>query len=259
MLTRRMLEGQVAIVTGGGGGIGSGIATELARAGCAVAVNDLARSAAAADRTRAAVEAIGAPAVTILGDVSVRADVAKVVDDAVRRLGRLDLFVNNAGVQVWKPLLELEEDEWDRVIDTNLKGCFLCTQAAARYMKDHGGGTIVNIGSGCNKVPFANLVSYTASKGGIEMLTKVSALELGPMRIRVNCVAPGAVEIDRTRLELPNYAEAWGSVTPLRRIGTPEDIGQAVVLLASPAASFITGQTLGVDGGLFNQPSWPKL
>ena len=110
-------------------------------------------------------------------------------------------MVNNAGVQTWKPLLELEEHEWDRVIDTNLKGCFLCTQRAARHMKDAGGGAIVNIGSGCNKVPFPNLVDYTASKGGIEMFTRVAAAELGQYGIRVNCVAPGAIEIERTKLE----------------------------------------------------------
>jgi NAD(P)-dependent dehydrogenase (short-subunit alcohol dehydrogenase family) len=124
-------------------------------------------------------------------------------------------------------------------------------------MRQQGGGGIINIGSGCNKVPFPELVSYTASKGGIEMLTKVSALELGPFGIRVNCVAPGAIEVERTKLERADYAGTWSRVTPLRRIGTPADIGQTVVLLASPEASFITGQTVGVDGGLFNQPPWP--
>jgi NAD(P)-dependent dehydrogenase (short-subunit alcohol dehydrogenase family) len=175
----------------------------------------------------------------------------------VSHFGRLDLLVNNAGVQVWAPLLELTEADWDLVIDTNLKGSFLCTQAAARQMVTQGGGGIINIGSGCNKVPFPDLVSYTASKGGIEMLTKVSAVELGPYGIRVNCVAPGAIEVERTRLERPDYAGAFSRATPLRRIGTPEDIGQAVVLLASPEASFITGQTVSVDGGLFSQPPFP--
>jgi NAD(P)-dependent dehydrogenase (short-subunit alcohol dehydrogenase family) len=189
--------------------------------------------------------------------VSVSADVQRMVQTVVEHFGRIDLLVNNAGTQVWAPLLELSEADWDRVIDTNLKGCFLCTQAAARQMRQQGGGGIINIGSGCNKVPFPELVSYTASKGGIEMLTKVSALELGPFGIRVNCVAPGAIEVERTKLERADYAGTWSRVTPLRRIGTPADIGQTVVLLASPEASFITGQTVGVDGGLFNQPPWP--
>jgi NAD(P)-dependent dehydrogenase (short-subunit alcohol dehydrogenase family) len=125
-------------------------------------------------------------------------------------------------------------------------------------MRRTGGGTIVNIGSGCNKVPFPGLVAYTASKGGIEMLTKVAAVELAPYRIRVNCVAPGAVEVERTRLELADYAETWSAVTPLGRIGEPSDVARAVRFLASDDSAFVTGQTLWVDGGLFTQPPWPK-
>jgi len=116
----------------------------------------------------------------------------------------------------------------------------------------------VNIGSGCNKVPFAGLVAYTASKGGIEMLTKVAAVELASRRIRVNCVAPGAIEVERTKLEVEDYAGTWGAVTPLGRVGTPEDIARAVRFLASDDSAFITGQTIWVDGGLFTQPPWPK-
>ncbi len=166
--------------------------------------------------------------------------------------------MNNAGVQTWKPFLDVTEAEWDLVIDTNLKGCFLCSQAAARHMTAHGGGCIVNIGSGCNRTAFPALAAYTASKGGLEMLTKVTALELGPHRIRVNCVAPGAVEVERTRLERPDYAGTWGRATPLGRVGTPADIGRAVAFLASADAQFVTGQTIWVDGGLFAQPPWPK-
>jgi NAD(P)-dependent dehydrogenase (short-subunit alcohol dehydrogenase family) len=125
-------------------------------------------------------------------------------------------------------------------------------------MKDFGGGTIVNIGSGCNKVPFPGLVAYTASKGGIEMLTKLAAVELARHGIRVNCIAPGAIEVERTRLELDDYAGTWGAITPLRRVGTPQDIASAVLFMVTPASSFITGQTLLVDGGLFSQPPWPR-
>ena len=153
----------------------------------------------------------------------------------IERFGRLNIHVNNAGVQTWKRLLDVTEEEWDLVIDTNLKGCFLCTQAAARHMKDQGGGAIVNIGSGCNKLAFPDLVAYTASKGGIEMFTKVAAVELGPHGIRVNCVAPGAVEVERTKLEDPDYAGTWGRITPLGRVGTPADIGRAVTYMVSPA------------------------
>src|SRR5262249_6831573 len=127
---------------------------------------------------------------------------------------------------------------------------------AARFMKNRG-GAIVNIGSGCNKVPFPNLSSYTASKGAIEMFTKSAALELGPFGIRVNCVAPGAIETERTQAELPDFAGSWARLTPLRRIGTPEDVAAAVEFLLGTDASFINGQTLAVDGGMFSQPRWP--
>ena len=123
-------------------------------------------------------------------------------------------------------------------------------------MKAQGGGSIVNIGSGSNKVPFPNLAAYTASKGAIEMFTRVAAVELGPHGIRVNCVAPGAVEVERTTLESPDYAARWGGITPLGRVGTPADVGRAVVFLASDTGEFITGQTIGVDGGLFVQTRW---
>ncbi|SRR6266542_2410248 len=251
------LRGKVAIVTGAGRGIGQGIAMELARAGCGVAVNYITEP----ERAHATVEelrGLGVDAIAVEADVSDASAVTAMVDRVTRELGALDILVNNAGVQTWKPLLDVTEAEWDFVIDTNLKGTFLCTQAAARFMKDHGGGAIVNIGSGSNKAPFPGLVAYTASRGGIEMLTKVAAVELGPLHIRVNCVAPGAVEVERTKLELPDYAGTWGAVTPLRRVGYPADVGRAVAFLAGPEASFITGQTLWVDGGLFSQAPWVK-
>lgn len=249
-------KGRVALVTGAGGGVGRGIALELAAAGYRLAVNDLTTAEAAAETVRQ-VQAAGAEALALAGNVSIAADVAAIVERTAAHFGRLDLLVNNAGIQVWAPFVELTEADWDSVVDTNLKGCFLCTQAAARLMKAQGGGSIVNIGSGSNKIPFPGLVSYTASKGGIEMLTKVAACEFGPFQIRVNCLAPGAILIDRTRLERDDYAGTWSKVTPLRRIGTPADVGRAVVMIDSPLAAFITGQTIAVDGGLFAQPPWP--
>ena len=250
------LEGRAALVTGAAQGVGKGIALELARAGCRVAINDIVAEEAI-QRTASEVGALGADAFAVRADIRNVSQVGRMIAQVVERFGRLDILVNNAGVQTWKPLLEVTEDEWDFVIDTNLKGCFLCTQAAARHMKDRGGGCIVNIGSGSNKVAFRELVAYTASKGGIEQLTKVAAVELGPHGIRVNCAAPGAIEIERTRLERPDYADAWGSLTPLRRVGTAQDVGRAVVMLAGESSAFITGQTIWVDGGLFSQPPWP--
>ena len=249
------LSGRVALVTGGGRGIGREIAFELARAGADVAINyhdepERAR-AVAAD-----LEAVGVRSTAIAGDVGNGDDVGRMMDETMATLGAIDILVNNAGVQTWTPFLDVTEAEWDLVIRTNLKGCFLCTQAAARLMSN--GGVVVNIGSGCNKVPFPGLVAYTASKGGIEMLTKVAAVELAPRRIRVNCVAPGAVEVERTKAEIDDYAGTWGAVTPLGRVGQPADIARTVRFLASDDSAFITGQTIWVDGGLFTQPPWPK-
>jgi NAD(P)-dependent dehydrogenase (short-subunit alcohol dehydrogenase family) len=256
MSTRGRLDGAIGLVTGGGRGVGRGIVLALAREGCRVAVNYF-EEPELAEQTVKDVGAAGGEAMAVQGDVRREADVHRMVDSVVQRFGGLTLLVNNAGVQTWKPLLELTEAEWDLVVDTNLKGCFLGTRAAGRYMRDHGGGSIVNIGSGCNKTAFPRLSSYTASKGGIEMFTKVSAVELGPHGIRVNCIAPGAVEVERTKLEREDYAGTWAAVTPLGRVGYPDDIGRAVVLVASADAGFITGQTIWVDGGLFNQPPWP--
>ena len=187
------LRGRAALVTGAGRGIGREIALELARAGADVAVNYYVE-AERAETTSTDITALGARGIAVAGDVGNAADVQRMIDDVVKRFGRLDVLVNNAGTQTWAPFFEVTETEWDLVIRTNLKGCFLCTQAAARHMRSTG-GVIVNIGSGCNKVPFPGLAAYTASKGGIEMLTKVTAVELAPYRIRVNCVAPGAVEV----------------------------------------------------------------
>jgi len=252
---RRPLDGKIALVTGASKGIGKGIALELGRQGCAVAVN-YNRDAEGAAATAREIAAAGGRAITVQGDVGLSSDVARLFDVVRSQLGDLDILVNNAGVQTWKPLLELAEADWDRVIRTNLKGCFLCTQAAGRAMQARG-GSIINIGSGCNKHAFPNLVDYTASKGGIEQFTKSAAIELGRYKIRVNCVAPGAIEIERTKLEAGDYAGTWARLTPLGRIGRPADVAAAVAFLCSDAAGFISGQTVFVDGGLFAKPAWP--
>ena len=249
-------ESKTVLVTGASKGVGKGIALELARRGCDIAVN-YNSDRAGAEATVAEIAGLGRRAFAVQADVGDARAVDRMFGEVFERFPRLDILVNNAGTQVWKPLVELEEGEWDRVIATNLKGCFLCTQGAARHMRQNGGGRIVNIGSGCNRYPFPNLVSYTASKGGIEMLTKVAALELGKYGIAVNCVAPGAIEIERTKREAADYAGTWAALTPLRRVGQPLDVARAVAFFAGEAADFITGQTLFVDGGLFTHPIWP--
>jgi NAD(P)-dependent dehydrogenase (short-subunit alcohol dehydrogenase family) len=250
------LGGKTALVTGAAKGVGRGIALELAREGCDVAVNDYTDSAGA-EATAAEIRGMGRQAFPVMADVGAAAEVDRMFETVLQRFPRLDILVNNAGIQTWKSLLDLEESDWDRVIATNLKGCFLCTQRAARHMKAAGGGRIVNIGSGSNKVAFPKLVDYTASRGGVEMLTKVAAVELGPYQITVNCVAPGAIETERTKTEVQDFAGTWARLTPLGRIGTPLDVGRAVVFFAGESSAFITGQTLWVDGGLFAKPAWP--
>ncbi len=248
----------MAVVTGASRGIGREIALTLASDGYDLAFSHLNDAAAAAEVAQQ-ITAAGRRSLAIACDVGVKDEVWGFFRAVMERFSRApDVLVNNAGTQTWAPLLELSEENWDRVIRTNLKGCFLHTQRAAQLMVERGQkGSIINIGSGCNKVPFPRLVDYTASKGGIEQFTKVSALELGPHGIRVNCVAPGAIELERTRLEDPNYAETWAKVAPLQRVGQPRDVARAVRFLAGAEADFVTGQTLYVDGGAFSMPSWP--
>ena len=251
-----LLSGKTALVTGAAKGIGRGIALELAREGCNIAVNDY-LDASGAEAVATEISALGRETIVTIANVGDSAEVDRMFAAILGKFPRIDILVNNAGVQTWSPLTDLAEQDWDRVIATNLKGCFLCTQRAARHMKDHGGGRIVNIGSGSNKVAFPKLVDYTASSGGIEMLTKSAAVELGAYQITVNCLAPGAIETERTKNEAGDYAKTWAGLTPLGRIGTPQDVGRAVVFFASDASSFITGQTLWIDGGLFAKPAWP--
>ncbi len=252
-----MPQAQTALVTGASRGIGKEIALELARTGYRVAVNYYHDPAPMVDATMAEIRSLQPDSLCIEADIRSSSQVKAMFEKVIAAFGYLDLLVNNAGVQTWKPLLDVTEEEWDLVIDTNLKGCFLCTQQAARYMKDHGGGSIVNLGSGCNKLAFPSLVAYTASKGGIEMFTKEAAVELGQYGIRVNCIAPGSIESARTREEDTDYAGTWSKLTPLGRVGTAADIAPTVVFLAGPAASFISGQTIWIDGALFTKAQWP--
>ncbi|GAB4231889.1 MAG: SDR family oxidoreductase [Acidobacteriota bacterium] len=249
-------NGSPVVVTGAGRGIGRGIAVRLAQDGFDVVVNYRA-DAEGAEATAEAVRAAGRRALVVQADVGSRADVERLFDTVLEQWGPPYGLVNNAGIQSWKPLLELSDEEWEATLRTNLTGAFLCTRRAAREMAGVGKGRIVNIGAGCNKGPFPRLAAYTASKGGLELFTRVAAVELGPLGITVNCVAPGAVEVERTRREAPSYVATWSAITPLRRIGKPEDVAAAVAFLLSDDASFVNGQTLYVDGGLFTQLPWP--
>lgn len=248
---------RIALVTGASKGVGRGIAYGLAEAGWDVAVNYHSDEEGAKE-TLGVIEGMGRRCIAIGGDIGEKNHVEEIFSTVKEVFGQLDCLVNNAGRQTFAPLLELEESDWDKTIKTNLKGCFLCTQAAGRMMKAQGhGGSIINIGSGANKAPFLNLIDYCASKGGINQLTQVSACELGQYGIRVNCVAPGAIEIERTKEESDDYAGTWSPLTPMGRVGYPSDIARMVVHLADDASNFITGQTIYVDGGLWTKAQWP--
>src|SRR5215472_13162422 len=196
-----MTSRRSVLVTGANSGIGKGIAFRLAHAGYDVVINYKVDAPAAENLARE-LRSLGTRALAVYADIATAGDVDEMFGKIFAEFGKLDALVNNAGTQVFNPLLGFAEAEWDRVLATNLRGCFLCTQRAARHMvdrfasidkKERRSGAIVNIGSGSNKVPFPNLSSYTASKGAIEMFTKSSATELGPFGIRVNCAAPGAI------------------------------------------------------------------
>ncbi len=248
----------LAIVTAGTSAIGRHLVTALAGAGHDVALTHIGSEALAAE-VSGQVQAMGRRCLTAEVDAGDADQVTAFHARAAEWAGAApSVLVNNAGIQTWSGLLDLAVEDWDRVIRTNLRGTFLNTQAAGRLMAAAGqGGSIVNLGSGCNKLAFPRLVDYTASKGGIEQFTKSAASELGPMGIRVNCVAPGAIATERTAAEAGDYAGTWSKVTPLRRVGTPQDIADVVLFFCSPAASFVTGQTLWVDGGVFSQAPWP--
>ncbi|OLP43474.1 SDR family NAD(P)-dependent oxidoreductase [Rhizobium oryziradicis] len=249
---------RLVVITGGSTGIGRQLVKAFAKSGDRVAFSYVGDNGFAQSLITE-LEVSGHEALGLLADVGDSAAVEAFFDAACIWAGRApDVLINNAAVQTWSSLLELKEEDWNRVIRTNLSGTFFNTKAAAKRMVAAGqGGSVINIGSGCNKTAFPNLVDYTASKGGVEQFTKVAAVELGPNGIRVNCVAPGAIATERTFDEAPDYAETWGKVTPLRRVGTPNDIVGPVMFLASEAASFVTGQTLWVDGGVFTRPVWP--
>ena len=248
----------LALVTAGPSAIGSSLVTALAGAGYDVGFTHIGAAEAAA-RLVQDVTALGRRARAWESDASDADQVAAFHAEAAAWAGCApSVMVNNAGIQTWSSLLNLSVDRWDAVMATNLRGTFLNTQAAARAMIAAGqGGSIITLGSGCNKLAFPKLVDYTASKGGIEQFTKVAAVELGPHGIRVNCIAPGAIATERTASEAGDYAATWAAVTPLRRVGTPQDLTGPLLFLVSEAAAFVTGQTIWVDGGVFSQANWP--
>lgn len=246
----KLLEGQVAIVTGAGRGIGRGIAEELLDAGAKVVLaqrnegelHEVARELASLGEVSA-----------FACDVSRKDDAQALADHAVSTFGKLDILVANAGTSSYSPFLEMKEEDWDRVLGVNLKGAYLCGQAAAQRMAAAGnGGRIVLISSVCATAAEPNSAPYTVSKGGVSALSKAMAVDLAPHRITVNAIAPGWIHSTSTSAITPApllTGEEPFPLNPLQVIGQPRQIGSAVVWLASPGAGFTTGSVVTVDGG----------
>ena len=242
------LKGKVAIVTGGGSGIGEGIARVFAREGARVVVADVDSSAgeAASD----AIRAEGGHALFVKVDVRREAEVKVLVERAVATYGGLDVLVNNAGVGIGKTAEETSEEEWDRILDINAKGTYLATKYSAPHLRARGGGSIINIGSLFALRGGPSYAAYHASKGAVRQLTKSTALALASDRIRVNALHPGLIRTPASTRDANAQAFAAASMGPMQRWGEPEEIAHGCVFLASDEASFITGVDLPIDGGL---------
>jgi glucose 1-dehydrogenase len=249
------LEGKVALVTGANSGIGKAISTRYSAEGAHVAVNYL--PGGSRDQEAAALAtSFPTPAMAVAGDVSRRADVERIVSETVSRFGRLDIVVNNAGIEIKKSFLDVTDEEWNRVIAVDLYGVFLVSQAAARQMVRQGqGGKIVNISSVHEDIPFPQYTPYCAAKGGVRMMIRNLAVELAPQRINVNNIAPGAIAtpINQAVLGDPRARENATSEIPWGRFGRPEEVAAVAVFLASDEAEYVTGSTYYVDGGLTQQ------
>jgi 3-oxoacyl-[acyl-carrier protein] reductase len=251
-MSRFSLEGKTAIVTGagrGGRGIGRGIALALAEAGADVVITAR-TNIADAEAVAEAVTALGRKGIAVTCDVVDTASVDALFERAKAEFGKIDIVVNNAGITRDGLLLRMSEENWDAVIDSNLKGTFLCTRAAAKIMIKQRSGRIINISSIMGQTGNVGQTNYSASKGGMEAFTRSVARELGSRGITVNAVAPGFIDTQMTDAIPAEHRDAIVGKIALGRLGTPEDVGAVVAFLASEAASYITGQTLTVDGGM---------
>ena len=251
-MSAKRLGGKTALVTGSSRGIGRGIAVRFAQEGADVVINYIG-SRDTAEAVRVEVEAMGARGVLVQADVSSTAAVARLIDEAVHALGSLDILVNNAGVQRQAPFWEVAEAEYDQVMAVNIKGAFFAAQAFTRYLRAAARpGRIINISSVHEDIAFPNFAAYSASKGAMRMMARTLAVELGPLGITINNIAPGAIEtpINRALLNDPAKLQSLLAQIPVGRLGQVEDVAGLAAFLASDDAAYITGATFSIDGGL---------
>ncbi len=243
------LSGRVAVVTGAGRGLGRSMALALAAAGADIVAAS--RTAAEIETLRDEIRAIGRRSEAITADATREAEAEQLVSQTVERLGRIDILVNNAGINIRKPVLELSAAEYRQVLNTNLEGYFLCARAAGRVMVGQSSGKVINISSIMGRVALANQAAYASSKGAIEQLTKVLAIEWAPHNVQVNAIGPTYFETELTRplFEDEERHEFITERTPMGRWGQPHELAGAVIFLASAASDYVTGHTLMVDGG----------
>lgn len=243
------LDGKVALITGAAQGIGKAIALMLAKNGADIVVSDI--NLEKAQETSREIEAMGRRSMAIKVDVSKSEEVEQMVEKIINEFGKIDILVNNAGITRDKLILRMTEEDWDAVLNVNLKGTFNCTKAVIRHMSKQKSGKIVNIASVSGEMGNPGQANYSASKAGVIGFTKTIAREFAQRGINVNAIAPGYIETPMTDVLPEKVKEELKKMIPLERLGKPEDVAQAVLFLVSEASSYITGQVLNVNGGLY--------
>jgi 3-oxoacyl-[acyl-carrier protein] reductase len=245
----KLLAGRVAVVTGGTRGIGLAVARALAEDGASVVVSG--RDAGRLDAAAKELEAIGAAVLAVAADAARREDVDRLVDATRERFGRIDVLVNNAGITRDQLLVRMKDDDWDQVLDTNLRGVFLMTRAVGKVMMKQKAGRIINISSTAGAMGNAGQVNYSAAKAGVIGLTKAAARELAHWNILVNAVAPGLIDTDMAAAIPAAAREAFVQQIPLKRVGSAREVAEVIRFLAGDGAGYITGQVIHVNGGLY--------